>query len=273
MPARFPRRCALALLVVQLTALPVLAQEAPDGSVATDGGDQSTVVSDEPSGPDQTATPTPIAAVDTAVVIAKWGPSPQSGADFNRAAAQRWFRDQNSKRARWGVPTANRDPYLDWVAENLLRDYLGEPRIDQPTGLKQPDVTARTQTDSGIRSDPEFWTVSDDLWQSWLDSVDAETLTTLDADNSGGPLYTKQNYLQLQKLGQTPRFDRFRLMGVAGRVDANQAPTPLLSGHKQELESIAPGSVAAYQPAVYQDPVVAVVGYDPWINADGTTLP
>ena len=71
-----------------------------------------------------------------------------------------------------------------------------------------------------------------------------------------------------------PRFDRYRLVGIAGRVNTSQAaPTALLSGEQSALEQIAPGSGDAYQPVAYGDNAVAVVGYDPWISADGRTRP
>lgn len=246
MPAKLPHRCALALLVVQLTALPVLAQEAPDASVATDGGDQSTVAdptSGQSPAPDQAAAPTRSSNIDVGAVIAKWGPAPKTGNEFNTALAQRWFRNQNQERSRWGVPTSSRDPYLDWTAENLLRDYLGEAHVDLPPGVNKP-VAMRTQTDSGVRAEPVLWTVSDDLWQSVRDQTASDFLSQWEADNPGSQWYTKDSYIQLHKQGKTPHFDRFRLMGVAGRVNTAQPAKQLLSGEDTELEAIAPGATA-----------------------------
>jgi len=67
------------------------------------------------------------------------------------------------------------------------------------------------------------------------------------------------------------KFDRYRLMGLAGRANTNnRPPTELSWSGKDQLETIAPGSVGTYQPLVYSDNLIAVVGYDPWINPDGS---
>jgi hypothetical protein len=176
-------------------------------------------------------------------------------------------------RSRWGVPTATRDPYLDWQAENLLRGHLGQPQLPQPQGLTPPAAT-NTPSDEAIMSEPEFWTVSDNLWQAWLDTFEAQPPDGWNDARPGVPWFSRDNYLFLFKIQKTPRFDRFRLLGVAGRVDTTTTPpTDIGSGPESALEQIAPGSVATYQPLDYPDNLVAVVGYDPWINPDGTTRP
>jgi hypothetical protein len=173
------------------------------------------------------------------------------------------------------VPTATRDPYLDWQAENLLRNQLGQPPLPQPEGLSAP-VAARQspQSDQAVMSQPEFWTVSNDLWQAWLDSFEGHPSEFWQEDHPGQEWFTRDRYLQLFKLQQMPRFDRFRLVGVAGRVDTtNTSPSSLLAGQKDQLEQIAPGAAAAYAPLVYPDNLVAIVGFDPWINSDGVVRP
>ena len=61
---------------------------------------------------------------------------------------------------------------------------------------------------------------------------------------------------------------------VAGRVNANNStPIAVPSAAQGKLEQIAPGSVAAYQPVIYPDNLIAVVGYDPWLTSDGTLRP
>src|SRR6266542_4460653 len=134
-------------IVLVLAVWPTFAQEAPDPatedqaqtqSVDQGQGDQdqgAPAVDDTSSAPSPTPAPAP---ADAAAVIAQWGAAPSIGPDADKAVAQRWFREQNAMRARWGVPTAMRDPYLDWQAENLLRERLGEPQLPQPPGLTWP---------------------------------------------------------------------------------------------------------------------------------------
>ena len=52
-----------------------------------------------------------------------------------------------------------------------------------------------------------------------------------------------------------------------------ERPMAVPSAAQGKLEQIAPGSVAAYQPVIYPDNLVAVVGYDPWVTPDGTLRP
>jgi hypothetical protein len=164
---------------------------------------------------------------------------------------------------------------LDWQAENFLRDHLGQPQLPQPQGLTRPAVAAQSpQSDQAILSEPQFWTVSDDLWQAWLDTFEGQAPSDWEAERPGVPWFSRDNYLFLFKLHKTPRFDRFRLIGAAGRVNtSNSQPAALLSGESDDLEAIAPGAIAAYEPVVYPDNLVAVVGYDPWINPDGSLRP
>jgi hypothetical protein len=164
---------------------------------------------------------------------------------------------------------------LDWQAENLLRNQLGQQQQPLPPGLSRPAaVTQGSQSDQAVLSEPQFWTVSDDLWQAWLDSIESQPPAGWTDERPGEPWFTRENYLQLFKLQQTPRFDKYRLLGVAGRVDASSSsPTDLLSGHQNQLEQLAPGAVAAYEPLVYPDNLVAVIGYDLWINPDGSIRP
>ena len=255
------------VVALWLGALPAFAQDAPDPATTDQGQGQDELA------PALDATPTPTA--DAAAVIAQWGPAPAIGSDADQAVARRWFRDQNAVRARWGVPTATRDPYLDWQAENLVRSSLGEAALPQPQGVVMPAVAMQSpQSDRAVLSQTTFWTISDDLWQSWLDSFQTGPSEYWQADHPGETWYTQDRYLRLFKLGQMPRFDRYRLVGVAGRVNtSNAAPTALLSGELADLEQIAPGSGNAYQPVAYGDNAVAVVGYDPWISADGRTRP
>ncbi len=283
MTSRIIRLVAIAVLVGS-AALPVAAQDNPDptaqgqdpaqvGDSAAPTADDTGMAPAQPADPaaDSPAPPAP-PAPDPSAVIAQWGAAPTIGPAADQAVAQRWFRDQNAQRARWGVPTATRDPYLDWEAENLLRSSLGQSPLPQPPGLSKPAVALRSsQSDQAIVSQPQFWTTSDDLWQAWNDSIEGQPPAGWADERPGEPWFTRENYLQLFKLRQMPRFDRYRLIGVAGRVNTNHdVPTELLSGHKDQLEAIAPGSIAAYQPVVYSGNLVAVVGYDPWINPDGT---
>ncbi len=263
---------------LMLAVSPVFAQDAPgasatDQSQPTQGQDQDQ--SAPPSDDTSSATPVPTpSSVDAAAVIAQWGPAPATGPDADKAVAQRWFREQNTKRSRWGVPTATRDPYLDWLAENLLRDHLGQPPLPQPAGLTIPAAAKSSPSDQAVYTQTEFWTVSDDLWQAWLDSFESQPPSDWSAERPGVPWFSRDNYLYLFKLQKTPEFDRFRLIGVAGRVNTtNSQPAALLSGESGDLEAIAPGALAAYEPLVYPDNLVAVVGSDPWINPDGSLRP
>jgi len=271
-------------IVLVLAVWPTFAQEAPDPatedqaqtqSVDQGQGDQdqgAPAVDDTSSAPSPTPAPAP---ADAAAVIAQWGAAPSIGPDADKAVAQRWFREQNAMRARWGVPTAMRDPYLDWQAENLLRERLGEPQLPQPPGLTWPSAAAQSpQSDKAILSQTEFWTVSDDLWQAWLDTIEGQAPAEWAEERPSEPWFSRENYLQLFKIRKTPRFDRYRLIGVAGRVNTgNSSPADLLSGHQDQLEQLAPGAAMAYEPVVYLDNLVAVVGYDPWINPDGSLRP
>jgi hypothetical protein len=173
------------------------------------------------------------------------------------------------------VPTAARDPYLDWQAENLLRSQLGQPPAPQPQGLSKPAAAQQSsQSDQAALSQPEFWTISDELWQAWLDTFESQPPDGWAGERPGEPWFTRENYLLLFRVKRTPRFDKYRLIGVAGRVNTGTAPmADLLSGEAEGVERIAPGALAAYQPHVYSDNFVAVVGYDPWINSDGSVRP
>src|SRR6266508_6434164 len=93
----------LAALLLVSGSLSAFAQEAPNGTEPTEEQ-----VQDEPVTP-----PEPDAAPEVVDVVGQWGVAPNVGADADAALARRWFRDQNTERARWGVPTAARDPYLD----------------------------------------------------------------------------------------------------------------------------------------------------------------
>ena len=157
----FIRRSAVALLLLCLAVVPAFAQEDSDGDQSTDPSSDQPVVVDQSDAPTETPT------VDVGAVVAEWGPAPTDD-QLNKAVATRWFNNQNQKRARYGVPTANRDPYLDWEAENLLRDYLGQPRADLPSGLSKPAAATGSQTDSAIQNESQFWTVSDAAWQAYL---------------------------------------------------------------------------------------------------------
>jgi hypothetical protein len=253
----------LASAVLAMAALPAFAQDIPDTAATDQSEDQA-----PPSANDTGATPTP---TDPTTVIAQWGPAPNIGPDADRAVAQRWFRDQNTLRGYWGVPIAARDPYLDWEAENLLRSRLGQPLLPQSQAVNKPPAALRSpQTDQAILSQPEFWTVSDDLWLAWLDAGRMPAIAFWEDSHPGEKWYTPDGYFRIEVWRQE-RFDRYRLMGIAGRVNTSgSAPTELPPGNKRELEQVAPGSVAAYQPMVYPDNLVAVVGYDPWINPDGS---
>lgn len=263
-------RAVTLAIVIMLGVSNAVAQGVPARSTADQTESQAT---DEGQDQDQGAPPAP-APADPAAVIAQWGPAPAIGPEADKAAADRWFREQNVMRARWGVPTATRDPYLDWMAENRLRDHLGQPQLPRPQGLTPPAVVQRSQSDQGIVAESEFWTVSDDLWQAWLDSFESQPPSDWESERPGVPWFSIDNYLSLFKLQKTPRFDRFRLVGAAGRVNTSSSqPAALLSGESRELEAIAPGSITAYEPLVYPDNLVAVVGSDPWINADGSFRP
>jgi len=264
---------------LMLAVSPVFAQDAPDAS-GTDQSQPTQGQSQDQSVPtlDNTSSPTPVPTAvpaDVAAVIAQWGPAPEAGIDSDKAVAQRWFRDQNTVRARWGVPTATRDQYLDWQAENILRSQLGEPELPQPQGVTKPATLAQnSQSDQAVLSEPEFWTVSDDLWQARLDSVQGHPSEFWQEDHPGEQWFTVDRYIRLFKLQQMPRFGRYRLIGAAGRVDTSGSPAKAIQvGQADALEAIAPGSVAAYSPLSYPDNLVAVVGYDPWLNPDGTMRP
>jgi hypothetical protein len=273
------RTFSLAVMLAVI-AQPVFAQDSA-GSSAIEQSQTQTTDQDQgaPPADSPSIAPTPEASqmgpVDPTAVIAQWGPSPAIGPDADQAVAVRWFREQNAQRARWGVPTATRDPYLDWQAENLLRDKLGQAPLPQPEGLSAPLAARQSpQSDQAVMSQPEFWTVSNDLWQAWLDGIEGEPPAGWSDARPGEPWFTRDNYLQLFKIKKTPQFDRFRLVGVSGRVNVTGgSASALLSGHVDQLEAIAPGAAAAYQPLVYPDNLVAVVGYDPWINSDGSLRP
>jgi hypothetical protein len=262
-----------------VTVSTVFAQDAPYTSAtdqpqqtpAQDQGQNPGADNTDPATPVSTATPGP---ADAAAVIAQWGTAPNIGPDADAAVAQRWFRDQNAVRTRWGVPTAMRDPYLDWQAENILRSQLGEPQLPQPQGVTKPAVAQSAQTDQAVLSEPEFWTVSDDLWQARLDGIQGHPSEFWQEDHPGEQWFTIDRYIRLFKLQQMPRFDRYRLIGASGRVDTSgSAGAAIPAGEADALETIAPGVMAAYNLLSYPDNVVAVVGYDPWLNADGSMRP
>src|SRR6266542_2593478 len=140
-------------IVLMLAVWPAFAQEAPDpvteDQAQTQGVDQGQEEQDQaaPAVDDTSSAPSPTPApepADPAAVIAQWGAAPSIGPDADKAVAERWFRDQNTVRARWGVPTATRDPYLDWQAENLVRSSLGEAALPQPQGVVMPAVAMQS---------------------------------------------------------------------------------------------------------------------------------
>jgi hypothetical protein len=254
--------------MVLFIVAPAFAQEDSDGDQPADAPSNQAAAADQSESPDQTPTG------DVGAVIAKWGSKPTTSDEMNKAVATRWFRDQNRERARWNVPTAKRDLYLDWQAENLLRDYLGQPHVDLPAGVAKPDAATHSQMTSGIENEPQFWTVSDDVWLAYLVPSETQIASDWSADHPDEPYFTPDRYIRQMKLGTMSQFDRYRLMGVAGRVDVSQTPKPLLVGELQDLEQLAPGSTTAYQPIVeYDDSPIAIVAYDLWINSDGTLLP
>jgi hypothetical protein len=253
--------------VILIVSLSVTAFAQDDPTVSGVGEDQQ---QDGPVATEEPGSPPPSGVLD---VIGQWGTAPTIGADADEALARRWFRNQNAARGRWAVPTAQRDPYLDWQAENALRGSLGEPLLPAPPGVSAPGA-GTSQREQGLLSESEFWTVSDDLWQAWLDSFQIGPSEYWQESHPGEVWYTRERYLKLFVLGQMPRFDRYRILGVAGRVDSkNLGPAPLLPGNEAELEAVAPGSVGAYLPVRYAGNIVAVVGMDPWISADGTLRP
>jgi hypothetical protein len=162
-----------------------------------------------------------------------------------------------------------------------MRSTLGQPQLPQPEGVLKPALIASsTRSDQTVLGgvEPEFWTVSDDLWAAWRESSlaqpMAEAMALWEADHPGEPYYSPDGYLRLFKLRQTPRFDPYRVIGVAGRVNVNNsAAMPVPSTALGKLEELAPGSVAAYEPVIYPDNLIAVVGYDPWVTPDGTLRP
>jgi hypothetical protein len=273
-------------IALMLAVSPVLAQDAPGDSPTGESQpsqdqDQSAPSTDDTSSATPSPTPAP-AATDVAAVIAQWGTAPSLGPDADNSVAQRWFREQNTKRARWGVPTATRDPYLDWMAENLLRNRLGQDSLPQPSGITKPSVAASSpQSDQAILSQTEFWTVSDDLWQAWLNSIEDHPSQFWQDAHLGEQWFTRDRYMRLE-LWRDEKFDRYRLMGVAGRVDTTGAsPRPLVftpglpddAEGESTLEKIAPGAFETYQPVAYPDNLVAVVAYNPWVNSDGSLRP
>lgn len=263
---------ALALL---LAVLPASAQELPDSSsaaVVTDQSDDSGGTTSDQS-PPSSADATPTAAVDPQAVITQWGPAPATGYDSDQAVARRWLREQQAERARWGIPSVSRDPYLDWEAANALHTYLNEPLDPQPPGLTKPKAAQQgPESDRGVRTDQWYWTVPDDLWLAWLDTFQNRVPDAWTAVHSNEPWFTRERYLRLEEW-RRQRFDRFRLVGVAGRIDNSKPPAPLLPFDQQTLEQLAPGSMQVYQPVNYSDSLVAVVAYDPWINPNGTIRP
>ncbi len=261
---------AVAALALLLTAAPVFAQEAPDaGSAGTALSNQA----DDGSGStsDQGApTPGPQVDVDTQAVIAQWGPAPEMGHDADQAIARRWLRDQQAYRDRWGIPGVSRDPYLDWEASNALHDFLGEPLDPPPAGLAKPEAALQSpESNQQVRQHESYWPVPDDLWQAWRDSQENKVPAGWAEAFPNQPYFSRETYLKAQVWRGTP-FDRFRLFGVAGRVNVTNSPVPLMPFHQETLERLAPGSVEAYQPVNYQDSLVAVVAYDPWMNPNGS---
>jgi hypothetical protein len=257
-------RWLLVGVVVTMATRPVFAQDTTDIPPTDQSQDQPPAATDD-TGVTQALVP------DPAAVIAQWGPAPSIGSDADRAVAERWFREQNTLRSNWGVPTATRDPYLDWEAENLLRGRLGQSPLEPPQGLTKPLAAMRSsQRDQAVLSEPQFWTISDDLWLAWLGQIQSRANAFWQENHPGEPYYSRDVYLSIEQWKDV-KFDRYRLMGIAGRVNAlDGAPTDLLSGNKNQLERIASGSVEAYEPLVYPDNFVAVVGYDPWINPNGS---
>jgi hypothetical protein len=188
----FIRRSAIALILLSLAVVPAFGQEDSDGDQSTDTSSDQALASEQPTLP-----PT----VDVEAVLAQWGPKPTTPDDMNRAVAARWFGDQNQQRAQWGVPTAKRDPYLDWQAENLLRDYFGQPHADPPPGVTKPDAASRTPMTSGIENEPQFWTVSDDVWLAYLVPYETQIAAVWAGDHPDDPYFTTDRYIRQMKLG------------------------------------------------------------------------
>jgi len=271
-------RRALMLRLVAVLALlvavpPAFAQGVPDGgSTGVAPYDQTDDVAG--SGSDQNPPTTdPQVGVDAQAVIAQWGPAPEMGRDADLAIARRWLRDQQGYRDRWGIAGVSRDPYLDWEAANELHGFLGEPPEPLPAGLMKPQAAVQSvESNQQVRQHESYWPVSDDLWQAWLDSWENRVPAGWTAARPDEPFYTRDNYMKAQVWRGT-LFDRFRLFGVAGRVNTANPPVPLMYGPLQTLERLAPGSSDAYQPVDYKGSLVAVVAYDPWMNPNGSLRP
>jgi len=269
-------RAAVVAVALLLAGVPALAQEAPnssaDGATANQSDDSGTAL-DQSAQPAADPTPSATPDVDTQAVIAQWGSAPEMGHDADQAVARRWLREQQAYRARWDIPGVSRDLYLDWEATNALHSYLNEPPEPQPAGLTKPSAVQQSpESNHGIKGDQWYWNVSDDLWQAWLDSFQNQAPGAWLADHPDEPFFTRANYMQVKEWRNKP-FDRFRLVGVAGRVDTSKAPIGLLPFDQQTLEQLAPGSLQAYQPVNYATSLVAIVAYDPWINPNGSMRP
>jgi len=263
----------VAVLVLLVAVPPVFAQGVPDaGRAGVTPYDQTDDVAG--SGSDQNPPTTdPQVGVDTQAVIAQWGPAPEMGRDADLAIARRWLRDQQGYRDRWGIAGVSRDPYLDWEAANELHGFLGEPPEPLPAGLMKPQAAVQSvESNQQVRQHESYWPVSDDLWQAWLDSWENRVPAGWTAARPDEPFYTRDNYMKAQVWRGT-LFDRFRLFGVAGRVNTANPPVPLMYGPLQTLERLAPGSSDAYQPVDYKGSLVAVVAYDPWMNPNGSLRP
>jgi hypothetical protein len=251
------------VLLALLLAMPVvLAQDASDDSAAAGAADQTD--GSAPSS-DQGAP----AAVDVQAVSAQWGQAPAPGKDADAALARRWLKN---------VQDVSRDPYLDWLAANKLHSYLHEPQEPKPSDLKpSAAVTQSPLSNDGIALGVQYWTVPDTLWQAEEDKTASDDNLNGDppgwADaHPGQPFFTFENYMKTKEWQRAP-YDRFRLFGVAGHVDTSGPSTVLDLASGYTLEEVAPGSVAAYQPVIYMNGIVAVVAYDPWVNPDGSLRP
>jgi hypothetical protein len=204
-----------------------------------------------------------LAALDD--LPATFGATPQTPAEMDAAAAQRWLNQENRARQRAGFPSdllAKRNPVLDREADNILRGMRGEPQLprltEPPPGFEAPGALHANNRTCQPNCNP-FWVVPDR-------AADVFAQTSLEDQPGTGLdepwLLNFDVYMQRQRW-LVRYWDSYRLFGIAAHVRTEHEVTDHLPLVRDAVESLAPAAADQWDAREYPIDFV-IVGSDPW---------